>query len=146
MRRWLGIGLMVVVAMMAACTESTEDAAPSRSAARAENAAPSRSVAPAEVEPSIGLKVATIDGGGFSESDADSIRANFLLNAIAPRCGENTEKIADFAVVSRDILRRDYGITTKVAAVLEDMNRSTTGFSNLACAELFTAYVILRGS
>jgi len=141
--RLLGRALLIVTVLaavaVAACTESESSG---RGAAPAAQAA---QPAPDQEEDSWGLTVAALDGGGFSEDDPDSIRANFLLNALAPRCGEDAEGMADNAVTTRRILRNDYGVVVTLAEVLEGLNDVTVGGTNFDCVELLIAFVILRG-
>ncbi len=93
-----------------------------------------------------GCKVAAIDGDAFSEDDPATTRANFLLNSLAPRCSLTPERVADMAVVTRNILNDTFGIVEKVATVLEAVNSSTRGLGQFDCAEIFAAYTVLRGS
>ena len=96
---------------------------------------------------SVGLRVAVIDGNGFSEDDIDAIRANVLLRDIAARCAgtPSTDLIADFAVFAEQFLREDRGVDLDVLEILEGVNLMTLGQSGLACAETFTAYITRRG-
>ena len=85
--------------------------------------------------------VAVIDDSSvFNEDEPAAIRANYLVGAIAPRCGTTPTDVADKAVVAQRLLRDDYGIVAKVRDVLEEINSATSGSTGLDCAEIFAVW------
>lgn len=151
--------VLAVSVMSLACDLSEDDASPSssptESRSRVRNPVTSpvsttpsttSSTSPTTTEPTWGYKVAVIDGDAVTEDDIDVRRANFLLNAIAPRCNLTPGRVADLGTAGAKVLREEFGVEVKIREVLEVLNIATEGRSNIACADVVTAYVINRGS
>ena len=129
--RFLLQGLLVVFVLLIACSETSTGTSSGSSSTECT---------------SWGCKVAVIDGDGFDEDDVDAIRANFLLNSLSSQCSITPERVADMAVVTRSLLRDNFGIEEKVTVVLEAVHGSIRGLGQFDCAEIFGAYTLLRGS
>lgn len=127
MRALVGLVISAVI-VLSACTLGDDDAG-------------GRSVCE-----TVGCQLAVIDGDAFGEDDVDSTRANFLVNAIAPRCGISAERVGDMVVAGRNQLRDRFGVQVKTREILETVNISTSGRSGLDCASVIAAYVVGRGS
>lgn len=101
----------------------------------------------AEPTPTLGQKVAVIDGESMDSAHAN--RADYLLPKIAQWCADSVpaERVGDMAVTSRDILLEQYGVEVNILEVLEGVNEGTLGTSAgiFKCEEAFSLYVILRG-
>ena len=127
------ISALVMVGILAACSEASTS--PTRSNAPANTPTP---------EPSLGLKLAVIDTGNpHQESDLRVARMNTLAERIAGKCGEPSIRVGDYAVKARE-LAREQGIDGKIADALEYAD-GLGGSPQGGCVGLFTLWLVSIG-
>lgn len=98
--------------------------------------------------PSIGYKLAVIDGEDVtSESDPRVVIFNGLLRELASRCANaDAEQVADYAVTARRLLAENYRVDITVYAALSALDAATVGATGLDCAEIASTFVVLAGA
>ncbi len=137
----VGVVIVIVIVWIVGSLNGEDDTATPQST-------PPRRAAPTTTAaPSIGYKVAVIDGENPSgESDVSVILLNGLLREIARRCADaDAEGVADYAVTARRLLKEDYGREVTVYTVLTGLDAGTAGQTGLNCAEIAAAFVTIAG-
>ena len=137
---------LAAAAIITACAPPPVPAAPA-----AQAAPPANDVAaegdPTVVSASVGLQLAVIDGDGTTVLDEDAVealRANFLVDAIAPRCNLIQKEVANLALGGWNTLRVQYGLNVTVRELLEEMNEATLRLVVADCVTVVTTLVDLK--
>lgn len=140
-KRWL---VALVFALMLVAGGACSSDSGSSSSGRATSSTPNQTLA----ESSIGYKIAVIDGGNPSgESDPQVILLNGLVRELARRCSDaDAERVADYAVTGRRLLRENYGIEATVWGVLNGIDAGTAGQTGMNCADIAAAFVTITGA
>lgn len=96
-------------------------------------------------EPSIGFKLATIDGGGSITEESPSVRRfASLLESLESQYPESQQEIADMSVRAQQILN-EKGITESILNIMEGMNRiGPSNTVNSKYQEVVASYLVLR--